>query len=397
MNASHSLIEQAKKTFTPNIAPAPFVVSRGEGSYLYDTEEQKYLDFSSGIAVSNLGHCHPAVVRAIEEQIRKVLHTSTMFWNEPAMKLAIKLKEISFADRVFLCNSGTEANEAKLKITRKYFYDQGKPRIEFISFHKSFHGRTFGSLSGTGQEKYWKGFEPLVPGFKFINFNDISALTAITEQTAGVWVEPIQGEGGVHPATIEFMKALRARCDETGALLLADEIQTGLGRTGSMFAMDFYGVRPDLMSIAKGLGGGLPIGALLASEKIGTTMTVGSHATTFGGNPVCAAAALAVIETINNQEFWRGLRERSEFFWTLLKTRIGSNKRVVDIRGRGLMIGIEFKEDITKIFEQLRAQKVLVTRIPPHILRILPPLTASKQEMEIFVDNMSQALKATEA
>lgn len=390
---SDSLIETAKSAFTPNIAPAPFVVSKGEGSYLWDTDGNRYLDFSTGIAVSNLGHAHPQIVKAVQDQAAKCLHTSNMFWNEPSMQLALRLKELSFADRIFLCNSGTEANEAKIKLTRKYFYDLGKPRTEFLCFKQSFHGRTLGSLSATGQEKYWKGFEPLVPGFKFATYNDLKAVDQITEATAGVWVEPIQGEGGVYPATQEFLEALRKKCDQTQSLLLFDEIQVGMGRTSKLFCYEHYGVQPDLMSLAKGLGGGLPIGAVLATEKVGMTLTVGSHATTFGGNPVCAAAANAVVDVMTAPLFFKELQEKCGWMWAEFEKRFRKHPKIADIRGKGMMIGFEFKDDITKVFEQLRAQKVLVTRIPPKVIRVLPPLTASRSEIEAFMHELDEALK----
>ncbi len=391
--SSAQQISEAQKNFAPNIAPAPLVATRGEGAFLIDSENNEYLDFSTGIAVNNLGHCHPHIVEAVQKQTAKLMHTSNMFWNEPSMLLAKRLTQLSFADRVYLCNSGTEANEAKIKLTRKYFYDQGKPRSEFLCFYQSFHGRTMGSLSATGQEKYWKGFEPLVPGFKFAQYNDLKAVDLISESTAAVWLEPIQGEGGVHPAKKEFLAAIRKRCDETGSLLLFDEIQVGMGRTGTLFCYEHYDIKPDLMSLAKGLGGGLPIGAMLATEKVAASLTVGSHATTFGGNPVCAAAANAVLDIMTADGFFADLENRVKYFWSQLE-RLRSSTLVVDIRGKGFMVGIELKEDITKFFEQLRKQRVLVTRIPPKILRILPPLTASNEEILRFVNEFENALKA---
>lgn len=386
-------IETALKNFTPNIAPAPFIADKGEGSYLIDTEGTRYLDFTSGIAVNNFGHCHPHIVKAVQDQTAKLMHTSNMFWNAPSMKLSERLIQLSFADRVYLCNSGTEANEAKIKIARKYFHDQGKPRAEFLCFFKSFHGRTMGSLSATGQEKYWKGFEPLVPGFKFAHFNDLKAVDMITEKTAGVWFEPIQGEGGVYPATQDFFQAIRKKCDETGSLLMLDEIQMGMGRTGTLFAYEHYGIKPDLLSLAKGLGGGLPIGAMLATEKVGSVLTVGSHATTFGGNPVCAAAANAALDILTEPAFLPNVKKKGEYFIAKLKERVGKHPQVQDIRGRGLMIGLEMKDDITKLFEQLRKNKILVTRIPPKILRIAPPLTVSEQEIDLFVSGLEKSLQ----
>lgn len=385
-------IEKSKKQFMPNIAPAPFILSHGKGSRVWDTTGKSYLDFSCGIAVTNLGHSHPAVINAIRSQSEKIQHTSNMFWNSPSMELADRLTRFSFADRVFLCNSGTEANEAMLKLARKYFFDLGTPRPEYLSFKKSFHGRTMGSLSATGQDKYWKGFEPLIPGFQFADYNDIGAVEKITEKTAAVIVEPIQGEGGVYPAKKEFLEALRKRCNETGTLLAMDEIQTGMGRTGRLFATDFYGIKPDMMSLAKGLGGGLPIGALLATEKVAASMTVGSHATTFGGNPVCAAAAVAVMDVMTSPDFFATVEKNATYCWNQLQTHIRNHPSVTDIRGRGFMLGIEFKSDINPLFEKLRSRGLLVTRIPPTVLRILPPLICTIEEIDEFISGLKVAI-----
>jgi len=305
---------QVKKVFTPNYNPAPFLLSHGKGSFLYDTAGKKYLDFSSGISVNNLGHCQPEIVSAISKQAKKLIHCSAMFWNQPAVELAKQLTSLSFADEVFLCNSGTETNEAALKLAKKYFYDQGKSRPKILAFEGGFHGRSMGSLSATYKEKYRTPFQPLLPGFEFAKFNQLSSIEKISEETAAVIIEPVQGEAGVRPATTEFLKALRKRCTETKSLLIFDCIQTGMYRIGSLFGYENSGVIPDVLSLAKALGGGLPIGAMLTKKDFGMAFTPGAHGTTFGGNPVAAAASLAVLGILTNESFQSQLQKAQRLF-----------------------------------------------------------------------------------
>ncbi len=386
-------IELAKKNFVPNYNPAPFIISHAEGSWIFDTEGKKYLDFACGIAVNNLGHCHPQVVEAAQKQASLLVHSSNLFWNKPSMTLAEKIKKHSFADRIFLCNSGAEANEAALKLARKYFYDQGSPRPDFLSFENGFHGRTFGALSATSKEKYRLPFEPLVPGFRYARFNDPGAADLITEKTAAVLLEPIQGEGGIFPATTEFVQAIRQKCDQTGALLILDCIQVGLMRTGDLFGYESLGVRPDIVSLAKALGNGFPIGAILTSEKLAESFQPGSHGTTFGGNPVSAAAANAVLDIMTRPGFFEEFKIRSDDLWSKLNDRISKYKSVKEMRGRGLMIGIEFKDSMEVYFQKLRERNVLVTKILPQTFRVLPPLNASFEEIDFFIENLEHVLR----
>ncbi|MGA0163859.1 MAG: aspartate aminotransferase family protein [Bdellovibrionota bacterium] len=385
-------IELAKKNFIPNYNPAPFVISHAKGSWIFDTEGKKYLDFACGIAVNNLGHCPPKVVEAAQKQAELLIHSSNMFWNEPSMSLANKLKELSFADRVFFCNSGAEANEAALKLARKYFYDQGKPRPNFLSFESGFHGRTFGALSATSKEKYRLPFEPLVPGFQYGKFNDVSSVNLITESTAAVLIEPIQGEGGIFPANLDFMKAIRDRCDQTGALLILDCIQVGMMRTGDLFGYESLNVKPDIVSLAKALANGFPIGAILTTEKLAESFQPGSHGTTFGGNAVSCAAANAVLEEMTNPDFRSEFKNRSDYLWSKLNEKLRSHPKIKELRGRGMMIGIEFKDHMEFYFQKLREENVLVTKILPQTFRVLPPLNAQFEEIDFFIENLLKAL-----
>lgn len=386
-------LERASEFFTPNYKPAEFLPDRAEGSFIYDTNGNRYLDFSSGIAVNNLGHCHPQVVEAIQKQSAKLLHTSNLFWNEQAIRLSEVLCKLSFADQVFFTNSGTESNEAAFKLARKYFYDQGKPRSKIVAFENGFHGRTAFSLSATAKKKYKEPFAPLVPGFEFAKFNDIESLSIIDDQTAAVVVEPVQGEGGVFPATDEFLNAVRKRCDQTGALLIFDSIQVGIYRTGCLFGYESYEVTPDIMSLAKALGGGMPIGAMLTKKEVGKSFGIGAHGSTFGGNPVCAAAANAVLDVVQSPEFQEQLCSRHGRFNQMIEKIRTDCSQVQSVRSRGMMLGIDLKTEANPVYLKLRKQKVLVTRIFPRTLRILPPLNASDEEIELFEDNIIQVLQ----
>lgn len=386
-------IEKAKKNFVPNYKPAPFVISHAKASWIIDTEGRKYLDYSSGIAVSNLGHCPPEVVQAIQSQAEKLIHSSNMYWNQPSMELAEELTSSSFADRVFFCNSGTEANEAALKLARKYFFDQKKARPKFLSFQNAFHGRTFGSLSATAKEKYREAFQPVVPGFECAEFNKLESVNAITEETAAVIIEPVQGEGGVFAANPEFLQAIRKRCHETGSLLIFDCIQVGMMRTGSLYGYEDTGVTPDILCLAKALGNGIPIGAMLTTDKIAQSFDVGSHGSTFGGNPIACAAALAVLRALRSSDFQSQFKDTHEYFWLQLREKIANLPLVKEVRGKGLMIGIELKEDLNPYFEKLRENSILVTRILPRTFRVLPPLNTTRDEIDFFIHGLKKSLE----
>lgn len=386
-------IDLAKKSFTPTYNPAPFIIKKAEGSWIESTDGKRYLDFSSGIAVNNLGHCHPEVVKAIQTQASLVIHSSNLFWNEPSMKLATRLTELSFADEVFLTNSGTEANEAALKLARKYFFDQGKPRTKYLAFKKAFHGRSFGSLSATEKEAYRKPYEPVVPGFGFIDFNSRESLNAITEEVAAVIFEPVQGEAGVYPCDKEFAKALRDKCNSTGSLLIADCIQVGMYRTDCLFGYESLEIEPNIVSLAKALGGGMPIGAILTTAEIGKSFQPGAHGTTFGGNPVSAASALAVLNILTNDNFLKGLHRLQGIFSDKTKS-FCTNKKVKSYRLKGMMLGIDFDvQDINETFTKLRELGALCTKIAPSTLRILPPLIATEEEIDFFFLKLAQVFE----
>ncbi|PIR23595.1 MAG: aspartate aminotransferase family protein [Deltaproteobacteria bacterium CG11_big_fil_rev_8_21_14_0_20_45_16] len=390
---SSELIESCSHFFTPNYRPADFVLSHGLGSYLYDMEGKEYLDFSSGIAVNNLGHCHPRITEAVKNQASKLLHCSNLFWNYPAMKLAKRLCELSFADQVLFLNSGSEANEAALKLARKYFFDQGMPRSKILAFEGGFHGRTMGSLSATAKKAFREPFEPLVPGFEFATFNDESSISKIDKTFAAVILEPVQGEAGVYPAEEGFVRELRKRCDETSTLLIMDCIQTGMYRTDCLFGYESFGIEPDIVTLSKALGGGLPLGAMLTKEEIGKSFNIGAHGTTFGGNPVSAAAANAILDVLTDNRFDDERRRLVHDFGKMVYEKISKLPKVKSLRLKGLMLGIDLDvEDITPVFDKLRKHGILVTRIAPRSLRILPPLIAAERELRFFADGLSAVL-----
>ncbi len=367
--------KRAAQVFTPSYKPAPLLAERGKGSRLWDAEGCEYIDFGAGIGVGALGHGEPRVLKAIQEQADAFCHTANVVYHRPSIELAEKLTSICFGERVFFTNSGTEAMEASLKTARRYFFHQGAPREEFVSTHKSFHGRSFGALSITGQPHFHEGYAPLLPGVRFIPFGDIDAArAAITTRTAAFIVEPVQGNSGVRPASKDYMRAIRERCSDTGTLLIFDEIQTGFGRTGRWFAHEHAGVEPDIMPLAKPLGGGLPLGAMVAKAEIGDALTLGSHGTTCGGNPVACAAGLATLNILSDD----GLIERSERLGAAIREELsqalGRVDAVVEVRGLGMMIGIELHSPAAPLREALFKKGLLVTLAGKNVLRLLPPL-----------------------
>lgn len=391
--------EQAKTFFTPNYKPAPLVVERGEGCYLFDVEGNKYLDLVGGIAVSALGHGHPALVKAIQEQAAKVLHTSNLYLNRPSLELADRLRSVSFGQRIFFCNSGAEANEAQIKLARRYAWDRGdKKRNKIISFDGSFHGRTFAALTATAQPKYHEGFGPMPEGFVYAKLGDVEALDKLVDDTvAAILVEPIQGEGGVRVPPKGFLAACRRLASQRGALLLFDEVQVGVGRTGTMFGYQHEDVVPDVLSLAKGIGGGLPLGAIIAKEDIGVHLVVGTHATTFGGNPVACAAGLVVLETITQPGFLEQVQSNGAKLIAGL-TEIGEKRGKIfkEVRGRGLLIGAELRAglswDAKAIVDACRAHGVLTHIAGPDVLRLAPPLILSEREAEEGLAAIDRAL-----
>ena len=367
----------------------PVVLVKGKGVKVWDAEGKEYLDFLSGIAVCNLGHCHPAVVRAAQEQMKKLIHVSNFFYTEPQAELAGLLTRHSFADRVFFCNSGAEANESAMKLARKYSLEQGNTsRFEIITMQYSFHGRTFATLAATGQNKFHKGYEPLLPGFRYIPFNDISALRkAITPRTCAVMLEPIQGEGGVNCPDRTYLAGVRELCDKHRLLLIFDEVQVGMGRTGKLFAYQHYGVQPDIMTLAKALAGGLPAGAMLANKQVAASFTPGSHASTFGGNPVAMAAGVAVMKALVQGGVIENCRTMGTYFMQRLRALQKKFPAVIkEVRGKGLIIGMELTGDGRDVVKKCLEQGIIISCTLDRILRFLPPLIIKQKDIDTCIE-----------
>ncbi|MDW7651918.1 MAG: aspartate aminotransferase family protein [Bacillota bacterium] len=361
---------------------ATLFIKRGEGAYVWDDTGNRYLDFVSGLAVNNLGHCHPRVTDAICRQAEKLMHTSNLYYTEAQIRLAAQLAEYSCADQVFFCNSGAEANEAAIKLARKFGKNKrGAGAHEIITAGRSFHGRTLAAVTATAQPKYHQGFEPMVPGFRYAEFNDLQSFAdQVNEHTCAIMVEPVQGEGGVYPATQDFLQGLRRLCDENNLLLIFDEIQCGMGRTGKLFAYEHYGVEPDVFTLAKALGGGLPIGVMAARGAAADTFVPGDHASTFGGNPVVCAAALGVLEVLLEDGFLSRAAELGDYFTTKLKAL--NYSQIVDIRGLGLMVGMEIAGDGAKVAKLCQEKGLLINCIGGKTLRFLPPLIVDEEHID---------------
>jgi acetylornithine/N-succinyldiaminopimelate aminotransferase len=370
-------------------APVQFV--RGEGALLWDSEGSEYLDFLGGISVCSLGHCHPAVVEAVREQAGQLMHVSNLFYSEPMVRLAERLAESSLGGRVFFSNSGTEATECAIKIARKHAHGRGVDRPEIVSFERDFHGRTYGALAATPKLAADESLGPMLPGFRSVAFNDAAALrAAISEDTAAVMIEPIQGEAGIYPVSEEALLAAREACDEVGALLILDEIQTGVGRTGSLWAYEQTLIRPDILTSAKALGGGLPIGACVTSPAAGQVLGPGDHGSTFAGGPLVARAALAVLEVVDDPDLLRGVRERG----ATLRDGLLALEGVREIRGRGLMLGVGLERgiDAAAVGAGLLADGLVVNVPEPGTLRLLPPLTIDSSQLERAVALIGESL-----
>jgi acetylornithine/N-succinyldiaminopimelate aminotransferase len=368
---------------------------RGKGPWLYTPEGEKYLDFLGGIAVCCLGHCHPKVTQAIQKQAETLVHVSNLFLIEPQVRLAKLLAEYTFAEQVFFCNSGAEANEAALKLAKKIAQDRGEnQRYEVVSLQDSFHGRTIATLSATGQSKLHEGFKPLLPGFSYVPVNDVQAAEEmIGDHTCAVIVEPIQGEAGVRPVADEYLRLLRELCTERGAMLIMDEIQTGMGRTGKFFAHEYACIEPDIVTLAKGLGNGVPIGAMLAKKEIMQHLTPGSHGSTFGGNPLASAAACATVGTIFEEKLLDRVVDLSEALFRGIKDlKRKYPRKIKEVRGRGLMVGIEF-EDATPIHQALLSRRIITNCVRGKTLRLLPPYTISKSEIALFLAELGSVLE----
>ena len=380
-----TLLEWSAKYHTPNYgARAPICLVRGDGTRVWDSDGREYLDFGCGIAVTSLGHCHPRVTGAIREAAATLLHVSNLYHTAPQIHLAKLLCEHSFAQRAYFCNSGAEANEAAIKIARKYAKERlSTDRWEIVATHNSFHGRTLGALSATGQPKYHHGFEPLVPGFKHVHYNDLRAMErAIDNRTCAVLVEPIQGEGGVHVPADDYLAGLRKLCDQSGALLILDEIQTGMGRTGRLWCYEHVGVEPDVMTLAKALANGVPIGATLVREDIASALGPGSHGSTFGGTPFVASVALATFTTILDEKLSERAARMGRYLMDGLRGLAGRHSAVREIRGRGLLIGVGLGRAVGPIVDACRDAGLLVLSAGEQVLRLAPPLIVEERDCD---------------
>ncbi|MDP5366294.1 MAG: aspartate aminotransferase family protein [Paracoccaceae bacterium] len=382
---------------TYNRAALQFV--KGEGSWMIEADGRRFLDMGAGIAVNVLGHAHPALVAALTEQAGKLWHVSNLYQIPQQQALADKLVETTFADTVFFTNSGTESCELAVKMARKYWYDKGQPeRTDIITFNGSFHGRSSAGIAAAGSEKMVKGFAPLLPGFVHLEWGDHDALNAaINERTAAILIEPIQGEGGIRPLPDQCLKGLRALCDQTGTLLILDEVQCGMGRTGRLFAHEWAGVTPDIMMVAKGIGGGFPLGAVLATEDAASGMTAGTHGSTYGGNPLACAVGLAVMQIVADPAFLDGVRARAGALRQKLEGLVAAHPGVFDsVRGTGLMLGLKCKPSNMDVVAAGYAEQLITVPAGDNVIRLLPPLNLSEEEIAEAVARLDRAATALE-
>ena len=389
---ANEVFEESRKYIMNTYKRLPLFIVKGRGNRVYDGEGKEYLDFVSGLAVNNIGHCNPRVTVAFQKQAQRLVHTSNLFYTEPQVKLAKLLVENSFADKVFFCNSGAEANEAAIKLIRKYSSEKETGRYEIITALDSFHGRTMATLTATGQDKFHKGFEPLVPGFFYVPFNDIAAVEkAINDKTAAVMIEPIQGEGGVNIPDKDYLKRLREICDFNGILLALDEVQTGIGRTGKLFAYQHTGIEPDIMTLAKGLGGGLPIGAMLAKDHVASAFTPGTHASTFGGTPLVCSAAVEVMKILTEDEIILDTCRRMGSYLVdeLNNLKLKYPDIIKDIRGKGLLIGMELNIAGEDVVRECLKKGVIINCTMERVLRFLPPLDVSQPDIDKVIETLT--------
>jgi len=393
------VLEDSSKYLMNTYARFPIVLRKGRGVKVWSADDKEYLDFVGGIAVNVLGHCHPKVVVALQKQAQRLIHVSNLYHTEAQVRLARILVEHSFAEKVFFCNSGAEANEGAIKLARRYSYNKyGPGRYEIVSALNSFHGRTLGALSATGQKKFQTGFEPMLEGFTHVPFGDMEALKQAVNpaKTCAVLLECIQAEGGVRLAAPEYLKRVREICDASGVLLMLDEVQTGMGRTGELFAYKHFGIKPDIIAIAKGLGGGVPIGALLATAEVAEAFAPGTHASTFGGNPLVCAAAIATLQTLLEDNQY--MLEHTKRMGRHLSARLNQIKAqlpdiVVEVRGMGLLQGIELKRPCAPIVKACMERGLLVNCTAEYVLRFMPPLIVQEAEIDIAMDIVTDVLK----
>ena len=373
----------------------PIALRKGSGTRLWDVNGREYLDLVAGIAVCNLGHCHPNVVAAIKDQADNLMHVSNLYYTEKQAQLARLLVENSFADKVFFCNSGAEANEAAIKLARKYAHENmGPDKFELITMKDSFHGRTMATITATGQEKFQFGFTPLLEGFSYVSFNDLTALEkAITAKTCGIMLEPIQGEGGVIIPDAQYLAGVRDICDRHGILFIMDEVQTGMGRTGKLFAYEYSKIQPDIMTLAKALGNGFPVGAMLATNKIAKAFGPGNHASTFGGNPLAMAAAVATVKTMLQDGILEQSCQTGEYFLSRLKKLRQKHQIITEVRGRGLMLACGLSVEGSDIVNECLKRGLLINCIGGKTLRFVPPLIITTQEVDQAIDILDAVME----
>ena len=394
MNKNQKIAHLTKKYIAQTYGRYPIALVRGKGTKVWDKNNKQYLDFVSGLAVNNLGHCHPTVVSAIKKQAETLLHVSNLYHIEPQSQLAEQLTSLCFADKFFFCNSGTEAIESAIKLARKFSFDQGHPeRTEIITMHNSFHGRTLGALSATAQKKFHTGFQPLLRGFKYVPFNNIQAVKKlVSKKTCAILVEPIQGEGGVNVPESSYLKDLKSLCKNSGILLIFDEVQTGFGRTGSLFAHELFKIKPDILTLAKALGGGVAIGALGGTNQVMKSFVPGSHAATFGGNPLACAAALASLKVITSNGFLKKVSETGDYFLGCLQNLARQHSIVKGVRGKGMMLAIELSKPGNEVVLDCMENGFLINCIQKNILRFLPPLNISRKDINTLMPVLSKSL-----
>ncbi len=389
------LFERDLESYLPTFKRFPLAIEKGEGATVWDVEGNKYLDMLAGIAVNNLGHCPPAISKAISEQSKKLMHISNFFVSRPQVELSEKLIELSGLSRVFLTNSGAESVEGAIKIARKYAHSKGRTG-EIVFMDNAFHGRTLATIAA-GKKNYQRGFGPIPTAFSPIDFNNLEeAEKAISTKTAAVIVEPIQGEGGVNPAKPEFLKGLREICDKTGTLLIFDEIQCGIGRTCKMFAKDHFGIQPDIMTLAKGLGSGMPVGAVLCNDKVSGAIEPGDHGTTFGGNPLACAAAIATLQTINDHQFINDIEQKAHWFTGKLEGLKNRFKSIVEVRGKGFMLGVVVEGESKPLVMELLDHHIIANATAGNVIRLVPPLTISQDELSHFLKVFEEILQKHE-
>lgn len=392
---NNNYMEQAEQALVHTYNRYPIVLDHGEGVYLYDTEGKKYLDFAAGIAVCSLGYGHPEYNTALKEQVEKLMHVSNLFYTAPVADAAEKLKKASQMDRIFFTNSGTEAIEGALKAARKYAYTKKSGKYEFIAMEHSFHGRSMGAVSVTGTENYRTPFEPLVGGVKFATYNDLESVKAqVTDQTCAIILETVQGEGGIYPAESDFLKGIRTLCDENDILLILDEIQCGMGRTGSMFAWQDYGVRPDIMCMAKAIGNGVPVGAFAMTEEVAEySLKPGDHGTTYGGNPFACAAVGKVLDIFEKDHIVEHVNEVTPYLEKKLDELAEKYDGVLKRRGKGLMQGLVLACPVGEVIANAQKEGLLVISAGGNVLRMVPPLVIEKEHVDEMIEKLERALQ----